>query len=54
MDKDTKNPLNNKIIDSKSYIKITVDSDYNYGYEFIYVDDEDAAYSDSDDCLYVE
>lgn len=41
MDPDTKYPSTsgNKIIDNKSYIIVSLNSEENYDYEFIYVDD---------------
>lgn len=39
MDKNTVNPKTGRVIDSLSYIKITLDSDDTYKYEFIYVKD---------------
>ncbi len=39
MDADTKNPITGKVINSKSYIKITLTEDYDYNYEFVYVDE---------------
>ena len=36
MDVDTKNPITNKIIDSNSYITISLNSSNNYNYHFVY------------------
>ena len=49
MDRNTVNPINNKKIDGKSYIKISLDSSDEYKYEFIYTDEEEL--DDIDNCL---
>lgn len=52
MDKDTINPKTNKIINTDSYIKVTVKSNYDFNYEFIDKDINDTS-DEIVDCLSV-
>ena len=51
MTDDTKNPVTGKNIDSRSYIKVSIDSSYDYSFEFVYVDDDNPAQEILDNCL---
>ena len=51
MTDDTKNPVTGKNIDSRSYVKVSIDSSYDYNFEFVYVDDDKPASEILDNCL---
>ena len=53
MSSNTKYPSDNgkKEIDSNSYIKVSLSGSYNYKYEFVYVDEEEATVPSLTNCL---
>ena len=51
MDSDTKNPVTNKVINSSSYVKVTIDSSNELKYKFIYVDENNPSPENLQNCF---